>query len=462
MLSKLKSLFYQYYGRLVKKSNIKKAEDEIIQFEALDCRSKEKVRTERLLNLLKRAYEEVPFYRGLFDQNDLYFSDAQSLVDFEKIPILTKKIIRENFERIKNIHINNFRWFTSNTSGSTGDPLIFIIDQDFYDIKMGLRNFQFRINDRNANDTLIKLWNNYFGVIKSGGEWKRSVGNWLRNQVDLDTSYMSDEIMALFVKLIKRKKSVYIEAFAQSVYEVAKYINRNAIEIDNVTAITPTVSTLFDFMRDEIEKAFNCPVYNRYGAMEASVIAFERKNEDGMGISSSQYLVEVLDENGCQCQPGEEGDIVITNFSNFAFPFIRYTLGDRAVVKELAQFPIKSCLSFEKVTGRISELFLKEDGSFVNAHYFAHLIGQSYNSGWIDKMQIIQLSYDHIQVNIVKIENKTESENEIPLMKKAIRNLMGEKCQVDFRFVDKIEASPSGKYQYLKSMVNKKEMSTPS
>jgi phenylacetate-CoA ligase len=459
MINKFKSQIYRLYGRLIKKSKVEEAENAIIEFEALDASAKEKVRTERLLAILKRAYLEVPYYRELFDKNNLKFTDADSLNDFEKIPILTKKLIKDNFEKIKNIHINETRWIKNQTTGSTGSPLIFIDDQEYFDIKLALGKYQARMNRKTLHDTTIKLWGFYYDIDGSTHRTRRRIGNWLRNQVNLNSRNMTNEQMAHFVRVIKSKKSVFIDAYVQSAYELAKYIIKNGIVINNVSAINTTANTLFDFMREEIEKAFNCYVYNRYGTREASVIAFERTHNEGLQVSTSQYIVEVLNEKGQLCNPGEEGDVVITNFSNFAFPFIRYYIGDRAIVKLLEKTPVKSCVSFEKISGRVSDMFVRKDGSLLDFQYFVHLVGQTFNSGWIEKMQVVQLGYHQIQINIVKADKSYEPEKEIPLIRRDIQKEMGEDCQVDFNFLDQIETSQSGKFQYVRSLINKKEIS---
>jgi phenylacetate-CoA ligase len=455
MINQFKNQIYKFYGDFVKESNVDRAEAAIVHFEGLDESAKQKVRTEMLLTILRRAYLEVPYYRELFDKKDLKFSDPESLKFFTKIPILTKKLIRENFGKIKNIHISEFQWHNSNTGGSTGSPLIFIIDKEFDDIKYALRNYQIKINGKKDDDTVIKLWGFYHYDDRPIGVLKHSVANWLQNRVDLNSLYLSEEIMASLVRRIKSKESVFIEAYAQSAYQLAKYINRNSIEISNVSAVIPSASTLFDFMREEIEKAFKCNVYNRYGAMEASVIAFERNHQDGLSVSTSQYIVEVVNEEGQHCMPGEEGDVILTNFSNFAFPFIRYQIGDRAIVKEVEQVPVKSCLSFENITGRISGVFLKADGSLINSYYFWDKIESSAVSGWIDKMQVVQADFKKIQINIVKFDHRPVPEEEIHQMRKSIKKMMGDDCQIDFNFVDQIDTTKSGKYEYAKSLINK-------
>jgi phenylacetate-CoA ligase len=47
-------------------------------------------------------------------------------------------------------------------------------------------------------------------------------------------------------------------------------------------------------------------------------------------IQSEVCLVEVVDQNGRPCQPGEVGEVAITTLHNFVMPLIRYATGDLA------------------------------------------------------------------------------------------------------------------------------------
>lgn len=50
----------------------------------------------RLRRLLRHAYENVPYYRGVFDERGLKPDDFDDVEDLKKLPILTKDIIREH------------------------------------------------------------------------------------------------------------------------------------------------------------------------------------------------------------------------------------------------------------------------------------------------------------------------------------------------------------------------------
>lgn len=450
---KLKKILFKIYERMANKEYSKNIYKEISGFKDLDTNEKENIREKKLLNILMRAYHEVPYYHQLFDEHNLSFSSPASLSDFSRIPILNKEKIKKNFKDIQNRHIEDLHPIINRTSGSTGSPLVFIIDRETSHIKKALQDYQLSENGRTNNDILIKFWGSVEENLKFLNKFKKNITNWFRDQIELNTLILDEEKIQSIIRKLSKYHSIYIEAYAQTIYEIAKYINKNKISIHNVKAITSTVSVLFDFMRDEIEMAFNCPVFNRYGSREASMIAFERVPKGGLEISTSQYIVEVLKDNGEPCLPGEEGDIVITNFSNFAFPFIRYQIGDRAVVKAVEDKPVRSCTAFDTLTGRITSSFLKENGTRVNSSYFAILLRNSLNSNWIEKMQIIQLDYKKIEIDIVKAENSTPPEKSLDFIIAEIKAVMGADCDVNFNFVDKIDLPGSGKYQYIRTLI---------
>ncbi len=73
----------------------------------------------------------------------------------------------------------------------------------------------------------------------------------------------------------------------------------------------------------------------------------------------------------------------------------------------------------------------------------------------MEKFQFIQKDYDLIEINIVpkndimiEINEKIEVENNI-------KKIMGRDCKINWKFVNHIPPSKSGKYLYTKSEVYK-------
>jgi phenylacetate-CoA ligase len=212
-----------------------------------------------------------------------------------------------------------------------------------------------------------------------------------------------------------------------------------------------SAGTLHPFMREEIETAFGCWVTNRYGSREMGSMACEKEPGQGLNVSMFTHLVEVLDERGEPCQPGEEGEVIVTCLTNYSMPFIRYRIGDRAVVKNYSCDNKNGCDLLESVSGRVGDVFRKKDGGVVSSAYFIHFLGVVNYKKWLEKFQVIQLNFNDIVIKMVVSERP--SREDLFRIETDIKRVMGDECKVMVEFVDEIPKLPSGKYQYTRSMV---------
>ncbi|MBC8490637.1 MAG: hypothetical protein H8D45_31865 [Bacteroidetes bacterium] len=86
--------------------------------------------TERLKRIINYAYEYVPYYKQLFNDNRISPADIQSIDDMQLIPPLTKEIVRERFDDLTSIIYKKFDPILTQTSGSTGTPLKLYLDRN--------------------------------------------------------------------------------------------------------------------------------------------------------------------------------------------------------------------------------------------------------------------------------------------------------------------------------------------
>jgi phenylacetate-CoA ligase len=157
-----------------------------------------------------------------------------------------------------------------------------------------------------------------------------------------------------------------------------------------------------------------------------------------------------LKENGEPAKPGEIGEIVITLLTNFAMPLIRYRIGDTGVWSEQSCTCGRHWPLIKKVTGRVDDTFISEEGARIDGGYFTQLL---YFRAWIQKFQVVQEDYDHIRFFIVpyKEENKPYQKytDELTEIKQKVNVVMGNSCKVEFEFVNEIKKTSSGKYRYI-------------
>src|SRR5690606_32751247 len=115
-------------------------------------------------------------------------------------------------------------------------------------------------------------------------DWKGRLRNALleRQYLHLDTLKMTDADIGRFVAALEQTPPSLLFGHAHSLYLVAKFIENNTPQ----TRIRPhgiisTCMVLHDFERTMIEKVFACPVTNRYGCEEVSLIASECEQHAG-------------------------------------------------------------------------------------------------------------------------------------------------------------------------------------
>jgi phenylacetate-CoA ligase len=66
----------------------------------IECASREKLReiqSQRLVEMVKRCYENVPFYKKKFDEIGLKPEDIHSIDDLSKLPFTTKQDLRDTY-----------------------------------------------------------------------------------------------------------------------------------------------------------------------------------------------------------------------------------------------------------------------------------------------------------------------------------------------------------------------------
>lgn len=85
----------------------------------------DKYQMQQLSKLLHHAYENVPYYRRVFDERGLKPKDIQDFDDLKKLPYLTKDDFKTHFNELvaQNINLKNLP--ISHTSDTSGKPLLY-------------------------------------------------------------------------------------------------------------------------------------------------------------------------------------------------------------------------------------------------------------------------------------------------------------------------------------------------
>ena len=397
----------------------------------------------RFEELLTHCKKNVSYYREFLDTYD---EKSFKNFDIKSLPILTKDILRNKFNELKSDDLHSRDWMINSSGGSTGEPVKIIQDTYYSYHSEARKNICFQWAGLKTGDNLIKLWGSERDILGTNRLLDK-IKNFLKNEIILNAFILSHPIMKKFIKIFNSSKPSVILAYVNAIYELSNFAKNEDIKVSHQKSVISTSGVLYPFLRKEIEMIFGCEVYDQYGSREVSCIASECEYHNGLHISEETIILEIVDENGNECPVGVEGDVLVTSLVNYAMPIMRYKIGDRAIMER----GFCKCGRFHKrlknVVGRSMDNFKLRDGTIIPSEYFIHFIGVVLNRGILKKIQIIQKSYDVIDLHVVYSNEEILSED-IQNIIQAVKKVMGENCTVNIHEKENIAPNSSGKYRY--------------
>jgi len=398
----------------------------------------------QLRKMIGFAYKNVPYYHKLFRGLKLESSDIRTLEDLEKLPILTKDIIKENWDDFKPVNLNSMKYYTNSTGGSTGTPFQYrLLKYDrFLSGAMLYRGWGYA--DYELGDKMVFLAGSSLDVGSKSVITKKA-HEISRNLKKLSSFDMGTEEMQKYTIVMNSFRPRYLRGYASSINFFANYIINNDVEITSPSGVFTTAEKLMPNMRKNIEDAFGCDVYDAYGLNDGGVGAYECSEHNGLHIDTERSIMEIVDDTGSQMEEGV-GKILATSLHNYAMPFIRYDTEDMGHIVEDACGCGRESRLLKEVMGRQQEMLQTPEGKYVHGAFFNSYMFEKIKS--VKEFQVVQEKLDKIVIKIVPEDGFDETQLDM------IREIIKQKSSgwdVDFRFVDEIERTKAGKYKFITS-----------
>ena len=361
----------------------------------------QELQRKKLQRLVDYAYQHVPYYHRTFDLVGFRPQDLiQNPENFLKLPILTKSIIRENWDDLLTTEPGRQQQMSKlATSGSTGQPLVFMQDLDFRDYVTADIQRHLGWAGCELGDLHAMIWGAPQNPTFSQ-RLRRSLIDWVWNRFQINAFALTDESLSAFTKRVQRQSPQILFGYATSLYHFAQYVRRSSVKDITFGGIFSTSELLLPNVRQFIEETFQCKVFDRYGTLELGGIACECQYHHGLHISMENNYVEILC-NGLPANSGESGDVIVTNFNNLGMPFIRYSIGDESAWSAIEDCPCgRHSSMLERVEGRLVDSFYTRDGRRVWSG-FAGAGFRCLTHPTITQFQVVQKSLDKLIVRLV-------------------------------------------------------------
>ncbi len=392
---------------------------------------------QKLIMILKQAYQFVPFYTKQFNKHKIRAAGIKNLSDIHTIPYLTKKDIRSHLYELKSTNYPAIAFQKTKTGGTTGTPLLFYREKARW---LG-KHFAF-----NRNYMEHAGYHPTDNVISLTGIKKPIKQHPLLKTLEFSSLHMSEKDLNTYAKKINSYQPDFITAFPSALMILTKHLAKLNKRFPQLKAVFCHGETLFDWQRRYFEENYNCRVYDQYGHREQCVFATTCDESNLYHIYPHYGIVEILDEKGnIITKEGKTGEIVATSLHNKIFPFIRYKTGDLAQVTEKTCGCGRDYPLIKKIIGRKQDFLFTTNNDMIPLTGLYHFIVES--TKHVKECQLYQDTEGELNIAVVKTEDF--SKNDLDRLKENINKKIGDLFNIAVHIVDEIPRTAHGKYQYL-------------
>lgn len=314
------------------------------------------LQTERFKRIIRRAYENVPFYHQRMEEKNLTPDSFKTLDDVQKFPFTIKANLRDTYpfglfaSPLKNI----VRLHAS--SGTTGKPIVVAYTQD--DLKVWadamVRSYAA------AGVTRGDIMQISFGYGLFTGGLGAHYGAETLGATVIPASGGNTERQIMLMKDFGVTAVSCTPSYFVHLVEVAGKMGIDLRKLPlrmGVFGAEPWTPE----MRHFIEESSGIKAYDIYGLSEITGpgVASECECQCGLHVFEDYFYPEIVDPDTLEVLPdGEEGELVITTLMKMAMPMIRYR------TRDLSSIVTEKCACGRTIR-RISKISHRSDDMFI-------------------------------------------------------------------------------------------------
>lgn len=403
----------------------------------------------RLRDMVRHAYERVPYYRRLFDDARVKAGDIRTLADLHRIPVTTKATLRALArDEIVARGVNSSRLMRHESNGSTGVPLT-VFRQRAEAITLAAVRRRARSEARIGRGLRVAIvnWRNRsassLARTKRGSVMHKLWG--VESTTRIDCALPVEEI----AKQLTEAQPDVVTGYPGVLSLVAAHLGegQTAVRPKHVMTVSEVVTPA---MRARMEHVFGAPVRDIYSCWELALVAHECGEGGTYHVCDDNLILEVL-RDGQPVDAGDSGEVVGTSLNHAAMPLIRYELGD-VVTRGPDRCACGSPFStLSAIQGRVVDYFPLPDGRVLHPYQISAIIWET-AFRCMRQYQLVQERVDRI-VARVALAAEQDREEVVADMHR-VKKLLGPDVELVIEFADDIPPGPRGKFGVYRSLVS--------
>jgi phenylacetate-CoA ligase len=330
---------------------------------------------EKLRRLVRHAYRNAPFYRDRMRAAGVRPEDVATQADLGLLPVLTRDDVRDNiyFDILSENH-DREQMQRLVACGRGGEPLVVFASRAQLELRWALSVRTATWTGYRFGDPIARLWPRT-SPEREAASLRERARALLGHEHLTPMLEMDDARLTRFARDVESRRYALVDGPAEVLAYAAGWLAREPRRLRaRPGAALVSGQTLTSDMRRAITDGLGCEVFDEYGTGELGGVAAECEAHDGLHVLAEGFVVELV-KDGRPAQPGEVGEVIVTDLASFGLPLIRLRTGDRAVARE----PGKACSCgrglpmIGAVSGRSSAIYTGADDRRVSGTFFSEL-----------------------------------------------------------------------------------------
>ena len=408
----------------------------------------------QLAILVDHAYRTVPYYRDLFDNRGIDPVRIATPAEWSKLPLLSRRDLQVRGELLRSdaLPASHGSINRTATGGSTNQPVVTLGTEltKFFWRVLTLRDHLWHRRDFRQSMASIRYTGDDSGLPPDGLQ----IANWgsaTENIVPTGPGYLLNVRSNVDEQCewLRRVNPGYLLGLPSLLVAIAHKVRQDGWHLANLKQLKTFGEVLESGSRSLLEQAFGVDIVDMYSSQEVGYIALQCPHNKHYHVQSENILVEILDDKGRPCGPGQVGRVVVSTLHNFAMPLLRYDIGDYGEVGETCSCG-RGLPVLRRILGRQRNLLVMPDGS---RRWPLFNLGERPDElPPFFQFQVVQRSRDEIEVLVVRHEDFAS--DEITRVQVYMQQTLGHPFAVDVRRVAEIPRSPTGKHEDFVSFVD--------
>ena len=314
------------------------------------------LQSERLMVLVKKLYQQVPFYKQKLDEANINPDTFLGLDELNKLPFTTKKDLRDQYPfglfavpttEIVRIHAS---------SGTTGKPTVVGYTQNDLDVwaEVMARSL---VSAKVFKDDIVQISYGY-GLFTGG--MGAHLGSERLGAITVPASTGNTQRQLMLMKDFGTTAVCCTPSYA---IVMAEQMQKEGYKLEDFKL----KSGIFgaepwdDKMRNDIEKRLNIEAFDIYGLSEimGPGVGIECEAHEGLHIQDDHFLAEIIDPDTLlPVADGTVGELVITTLTKEGIPLLRYRTGDLTYITHEKCKCGRTTTRIGRIKGRVDDMLI--------------------------------------------------------------------------------------------------------